>query len=212
MKKRVFVAAALITGLAAQFAARAQEGLLTGEAAEKYTFRSGDTVQYRIAEDPVKARDPLSVSVTSVGEASFPVSRESDIRITLLVRGKTIAEVKEELSRRLLAEYYNKATVDLTLAQKQLTPGKIQFFGEMSATLPLLPDSPPQYLSDAILSMRPSDFADLRRVKVHRIDPVTQASRVITVNVRDILRNGKRDQDLVLQEGDRVEVPTKFFN
>jgi protein involved in polysaccharide export with SLBB domain len=190
----------------------AQERSGTTAATARYTLRTSDRLQFRIAEDPVRGSAPLTVAVNSVGEASFPVSRESDIRITVQVRGKTLEEVKAELRRRLLAEYYNKATVELALAEKILTPGKVQFFGEMSATMPLLPDSPPLYLSDAILQAQPSEYADLRRIKVHRVDPITQESRVIQVNVRDILRNGRRDEDLILQEGDRVEVPTKWLN
>jgi protein involved in polysaccharide export with SLBB domain len=177
-----------------------------------YVFRTGDRVQYRIAEDPVKAPIPITVPVTTVGEASFPVSRDSDLRITLSVRGKTLEEVRQELTRRLLAEYYHKATVELTLAEKVITPGKVQFFGEITGEIPIHPDTPPIMLSDAVLRLRRSDYADLRRVRVHRVNPDTGESREIKVNVKAIIEDGRRSEDIVLQDGDRVEVPTKWIN
>jgi protein involved in polysaccharide export with SLBB domain len=205
------LATVLIGGIAASGAPAPQPPAVR-EASVRYTCRTGDRLQYRVAEDPARGSEPMIVAVNTVGEASFPVSRDSDIRVTLPVRGKTLLEVKAELRRRLLAEYYNKATVELALAEKILTPGKVQFFGEISATLQILPDTPPLYLSDAILQLNPPEFADLRRIKVHRVDPVTQVPRVIQANVRDILRNGRREEDFVLQDGDRVEVPTRWLN
>lgn len=178
----------------------------------KHLLRAGDRIQYRVAEDPVRGPAPLLVAVNSVGEVSFPVSRDSDLRITLLVRGRSVEEVREELTRRLVADYYHRATVELTLGEKIVTPGRVQFFGEMSATLPLTPDTPPLLLSDAILQLGFTADADLRRVKVHRVDPESQQSRTLEINVRSILRDGIRERDLILQDGDRVEVRTKWFN
>ena len=196
----------------AALGAGSAEPVAIPESATKYQLRTGDRVQYRVAEDPVRASAPLVVAVNSVGEASFPVSRDSDIRITLNVRGKSLSEVRGELSERLLADYYHKATVELALAEKLLTPGKIQFFGELKGTIPVLPDSPQLMLSDAILQMGSSDFADLRRIKIHRLDPDTQQTKEIVVDVRSILKDGTREKDVALQDGDRVEVPQKWIN
>ncbi len=208
--KQAMKSAWVLAALLAAVSASGQVGPAE-ESPTQYVLRTNDRLQYRIAEDPVRGSTPMTVTVNSVGEASFPVSRDSDIRLTLNVRGRTMSEVARELQRRLTQDYYHKATVELALAEKVVNPGKVQFFGEVSATIPLLPDSPPLYLSDALLQ-RPSEFANLRRVKVHRVDPVTQESRVIEVNVREILKNGRRDLDIVLQDGDRVEVLQKWFN
>ncbi|HMO64200.1 MAG TPA: hypothetical protein PKE47_03060, partial [Verrucomicrobiota bacterium] len=80
-----------------------------------YVLRSEDRLQFRIAEDPIPDRNPISVVVNSVGEASFPVSRDSDIRLSLRVRGRTLAEVLAELKQVLETEYYHQATITLTL-------------------------------------------------------------------------------------------------
>lgn len=185
---------------------------MVADSSTQYTLRSGDQLQYRIAEDPVRGQHPFTVGVNSVGEVNFPVCRDSDIRITVQVRGKTIPEVKAELTRKLLASYYNKATVELALAEKILNPGKVQFFGEITGTIPIRPDSPVLMLSDAILQLGQNEFADLSRVKVHRMDPVTQTERIIKKDVKGILRGSKRDEDIPLQDGDRVEVPQKWLN
>lgn len=204
---RLLLAAACL----AAGAALAQEAASVGD--PKYLLRTGDRLNYRIAEDPVRAAAPMQVAINSVGEANFAVSRDSDIRITLEVRGKTVAEVRTELTRRLLADYYHKATLEIALAEKVLTPGKVQFFGEMSGEITLLPDTPPLMLSDAVLRVGGSraEFANLRRIKVHRPDSATGQNQVITVDVKSILEDGKRERDILLQDGDRIEVPQKWI-
>ena len=175
-------------------------------------LRKGDVLQYRLEEDPVKSAVPMTVGVNTLGEASFPVTRGADLRVTLMVRDKTLREVKEMLTARLLEAYYRKATVELRLDQKNVVAGRVQFFGEISASIPVLPDSPPIAISDALLQLTPPDSADLRRIKIHRLDPVTQQVRTIEVDARAVIRDGRRDKDVLLQDGDRVEVPQRWIN
>ncbi len=175
-------------------------------------LRTNDRLQFRIAEDPIRGASPMGLSVNSIGEVGFPISRDSDVRITLQVRGRTLAQVREEIVRKLLEDYYHKATVELTLGDKVLTPGKVQFFGEIQTVLPLSLDGPPLKLSDAILQVRAPDFANLKRVKVHRLNAVTGQTTVIEVNVDAIIKDGQRDKDIILEDGDRVEVKQKWFN
>lgn len=210
MRTRAFLPLLTVVCLAAG-AAFAQPAASIGD--PKYLLRTGDRLNYRIAEDPIRASSPMQVAINSVGEANFAVSRGSDIRITVEVRGKTVAEVRDELTRRLLADYYHKATLEIALAEKVLTPGKVQFFGEMTGEITLLPDTPPLMLSDAVLRVGGgrAEFANLRRIKVHRVDPTTGQNQVITVDVKSILEDGKRERDILLQDGDRIEVPQKWI-
>lgn len=179
---------------------------------ENYVLRTEDRLQFRIAEDPIPDRNPISVAVNSVGEASFPVSRDSDIRLNLRVRGKTLAEVRDELKRQLEQNYYHQATITLMLDDKRFTPGKAIFIGEVQGTVPILPDEPPPMLSETVMAMRPSDYADLKRVKLHRMDPQTKATETRVVDVRRIMRENIRDEDVELRDGDRIEVPAKWIN
>ncbi len=180
----------------------------------RYTLRTGDRMQYRIAEDPVKGTMPIGVAVNGVGEASFPVGRDFDLRITFEVRGRTLEQVKEELSKQLLADYYHQATISLTLDDRAIIPGKVQFFGTggVRGEVQILPDAPPPKLSETLLRMNVPEFANLRRVKVRRVNPTTGQERIIEVNVDDIVKGGQRDKEIILQDGDRVEVPEKWIN
>lgn len=179
-----------------------------------YTLRTGDRLQYRLAEDPERGPTPIPVDINNLGEASFPVSRNFDLRITFEVRGKTVEEVREQLRERLLADYYNKATVELTLADKILDAAKVQFFGTgmVRGEIAIPRDGPPLTLSDALLRVNPPEFANLRKVKIHRPDPLTGQVKVIEVDANAVIKNGQRDKDVVLQDGDRIEVPEKWIN
>lgn len=185
---------------------------IAAQNAADYLLRSEDRLQFRIAEDPIPDRNPISVVVNSIGEASFPVSRDSDIRLNLRVRGRTLAEVLAELKRLLESEYYHQATVTLTLDDKKVSPGKVIFMGEVQGVLGILPDEPPKMLAESIMALRPSDYADLRRVKLHRIDAETKATETRIIDVRRIIRDNVRGEDVELKDGDRVEVPAKWIN
>jgi protein involved in polysaccharide export with SLBB domain len=52
-----------------------------------------------------------------------------------------------------------------------------------------------------------TQLADLRRVEVHRRDR-SGTQQIITINLWDLLQKGDLKQDLLLQQGDRVIIPT----
>lgn len=185
-----------------------------GGSRTNYTLRMGDRLQYRLAEDPERGPNPILVEVNSLGEVSFPVSRNFDLRITFEVRGRTVDEARETLREKLLADYYHKATVELTLADKTLQMAKVQFFGTgmVRGEVPIPPDGPPLMLSDALLRLNPPEFANLRKVKIHRPEGDSGRVKVIEVDANAIIKNGQRDKDVVLKDGDRVEVPEKWIN
>ena len=69
----------------------------------------------------------------------------------------------------------------------------------------------PKYLSTVILEMKPSDYADLKRVKLRRSDG-KGLPKTIVVNVEEILSKGLKEKDYILQDGDRVIISPKMFN
>lgn len=209
MKPCLLAVLAILLGAALP---RAAAQSAAAESASEYLLRSEDRLQFRIAEDPIPDRNPISVVVNSIGEASFPVSRDSDIRLNLRVRGRTLAEVRAELKRLLESEYYHQATITLTLDDKKVSPGRVIFMGEVQGVMPILPDEPPKMLAECIMALRPSDFADLRRVKLHRVDAETRATETRIIDVRRIIRDNMRGEDVELKDGDRVEVPAKWIN
>ncbi len=51
------------------------------------------------------------------------------------------------------------------------------------------------------------DGANLRQVEIHRIDE-SSARQVINVDVQQLLQSGDRSRDIVLQQGDKLVIPT----
>lgn len=176
---------------------------------ENYKLNYKDVLRFRIEEDPVKSTEPLEVVVTALGYASFPVCRNSDTVLTLNVRGKTLAQVKAELKEKLDAEYYNDCHIYLQLLTSNLAFGQAYFFGRVRGVVKLTPGEP-KTVTEAIIELGFDDFADLKRVRINRMDPQTQKIKVINVNVKKVL-DGDRTLDQVLQDGDRVEVPEVTF-
>ncbi len=106
------------------------------------------------------------------------------------------------------------AEIELVAARRRaLAPGvtgevagRVQFFGEMSGQIEL-PAGRPTQLAEAILSLgKTSESADLRKVKVQRADGTT-----VVVDVRKVIQENRRDLDLDLRDGDRVEVPKRIL-
>jgi hypothetical protein len=56
-----------------------------------------------------------------------------------------------------------------------------------------------------------TEFARLSKVRVERLDPATGKTKEIFVNI-EAVNKGERDQDLELQDGDRITVSEKWFN
>lgn len=184
--------------------------------ADTREFKPGDTFLYGVKEDPApKGGGGMSkVTVNDAGEAIFPVSFESKLYVKVDVRSMKLGEIREKVKTLLDAEYYNDATVllEFTLANRsRLEDAQIQVYGEMQGVV-YLRENETRRVSDAILSLNRTPYADLRRVRLHRIDPNTGKEEIQTINVDKILKDGDRSSDVVLQDGDRLEVRAKTFN
>ncbi len=168
-----------------------------------------DRLRFSVNEDPVKHNDAIEVLVTDMGEADFPVSRGFDTYVTMKVQGKTLAEVRKELKERLDAEYYQDAHVDVQLLSRNLKLGTVQLFGAIRGLVRLVPNEP-KTLTDAILELGYGDFANLKKVTLTRVNPDTKKTATTVVNVQKILE-GYRHNDVLLEDGDRIEVAEKTF-
>lgn len=224
-----FLPAAAQAPAATTPAAAAGAGATTGPAAgtttnanpagvidpETRELRPGDTFRYRIEEDPGASSDSMRTSVTATGDLHFNVSRRYDTYVTISARGKRVADIRQALKERLEADYYRTATVSLNLDNVERSPaalatatGKVQVFGEIQTVLPL-PEDRDLMISDAILLLPRNDFANLKRVKIHRSNAETKERETIEVDVDRILRRNDRSLDVRLKDGDRLEIPPK---
>ena len=83
--------------------------------------------------------------------------------------------------------------------------GVVRFFGDVNGKIELLAGHP-TWLSEAVLDLHPSQFADLRKVTVQRADGTS-----VVVDVHRVVNDNHREQDLELRDGDRVKVPQRIL-
>jgi protein involved in polysaccharide export with SLBB domain len=172
-----------------------------------YLLRPADKLLFAIAEDPIPGAQPDEVIVNALGHASFRISRASEAAVTLDVRGKTLAQVRDELGQRLRADYYHRASIDLRLKEASPQMGKVLFSGAVRNNVLPLPPGEPKTLFEGILQVGVNEFAHLRRVRLSRLDPQTGREVVQIIDVEAIRKD--RSKDIPLQDGDRVDVPEK---
>jgi len=199
-------AAGLTLGLAQ---APATNAPLTAE-----TFRLGpqDKLSYHVEDDPAKAAEPDVVVVNALGNAAFRVTRGADLSINLNVAGKTLAEVREELKKKLDADYYQDAKVRLDL--KETTPrfSQVLFIGKGTRGNVLqLPANEEKRIFEAVFQVGVNEWANLKKVKLIRVDPVTQKTETKVIDLEEI-KKGNRANNIILQNGDIIDVPERFFN
>lgn len=172
----------------------------------------GDKLLYWIEDDPVKGAEPDTVTVNALGNATFRVTRGSDLSLTLNVAGRTLAETVAEIKRRLDADYYHDARVKLEL--KETTPrfGQVLFIGRGTRgnMLQLLPGEEKR-IFEAVFQVGVNEWANLRKVKLIRVDPATQKTETRTIDLEDI-KKGNRANNIILQPGDIIDVPERTFN
>ncbi len=181
---------------------------------DNYRLSESDKLYYRNDQDPIDAAVDAAhatLVVNARGMLEVPVSRGFDLRLNIKAKGRTVGEVKREIKDKLEAEYYKTASITLYLESLSAKPGLVVFYGEVKGAL-LLPPGQPKYLSEAILEMKPNEYANLKKVKLQREDPVTKVVTPRIINVDAILSKGKKEDDVILQDGDIVNISAKWIN
>ncbi len=195
--------------------------------AENRELKPHDVLGFLIDQDPsvVEALrgggEADTIFVTDAGEAMFRVTRSSPIAVKLSVAGKKLDAVRKELKALLDAEYYQDCSFRLDLQavnrssaiMENAGSGRVVLFGNggLSGTFPVV-EGRKLMLSDVIISAggkSGNEYANLKRVKVRRFDPVSKKETVIEANVANIIEKGDRNADIELKDGDRVEVPAR---
>lgn len=200
-------------------AAKPRESLTTTILdAETREFKPGDSFLYAIKEDPTKGGQAIqTIRVSDAGEAIFPVSYGSKLYVKVDVRSMKLADIRQRVKSLLDEDYYNNATVFLEFTQANRAPTEqeiapqVQIYGEMQGVV-ILKENEIKRVSDAMLSLARSPFADFRRIRLHRVNPETGKEEIKVINVDKVLREGDRTIDEILKDGDRIEVRPKTFN
>jgi len=187
---------------------------------ETRDLRVRDTFRFRIDQDPAGGSEPMRVTITDSGEAHFNVTRSDSTYVTIKAAGKKLAEIRNELKKRMDAEYYLDCSISLDLdgfntgsnvgANELSDVPKVVVFGELSGTFPI-PENKKLMLSEIMLRMPRSDFARMNRVEIQRLGPDGRPMKMPTVDVDKMLKENDRSLDVELKDGDRIRVPRKVL-
>ena len=182
---------------------------------EQRELKPLDVLRYNVLEDPAGRGQFPIITISELGDAQFPVSAGSQEYIPVKAAGRKLAELRKELKQKLDADYYQNATVNLELHQtrdlnnaQKLGPGnnaKVIVFGSMNATIPLRDDQK-LMLSELFAQLsNQSQYAQLKKVELQRIDPATKLSKSSFINVKKLL-DGDLTGDIELKDGDKLKV------
>jgi protein involved in polysaccharide export with SLBB domain len=208
MKIRPFYVAclSLCLGLSAVRAANPTNSPALPEDSDAYKLTRTDKLYFRIDQDPVPSGPGDSfLVVDSRGMLEVPVSRGYDLRLFVPADGRSLGDVKKDIKQKLEAQYYKTATLTLSLESQSVRPGQVMFYGEIKGPLALIPGQP-KYLSDAVVEMKPSEYANLHRVQLIRKTVKTE------YDVDEIMKTGKREKDVILENGDIINIKAKIIS
>ena len=176
-----------------------------------YKLRVGDTVSFQILEDRIwNSQDaPKPLVVTDSGEVDVPYIGR------VMAVGKTSKELADAITTALEKDYYNKATVILSLNLANRVLGQVYVSGQVRSQGALeIQMNENLTAGRAILrSGGFGDFADKTKVKVVRGSGGTgEKPQNFDLDMFKILEQGKTESDIVLQPGDLIFVPTRLVN
>lgn len=187
-------------------------GLLNGYMPDAtYKLRVGDTVSFQILEDRIwnSLDQPKPLVVTDSGELDVPYIGR------VMAVGKTCKQLAEEIKTALEKDYYNKATVILSLNVANRILGRVYIWGQVRNQGALdIQMNENLTAGQAILRAGGfADFANKTKVKVVRAAVDAKGERqTFDLDMQQILEEGKTDKDIVLQPGDLIIVPSRLVN
>lgn len=120
--------------------------------------------------------------------------------------------LSELIKQKLEATFYKQATVIVATASQDGTRGQIQVTGQVNrpGTIPLPTDSILTASGAIVRAGGNTALADLTRVTIIRRDMKNTANDTrISVNVSDVINNGRFDQDVPVKANDIVLVPVQ---
>lgn len=161
-----------------------------------------DYVSFRVVED--RDNDSQHLRVSDNGELEVPYIG------MVPAEGKTCMELANNIKGALEREYYYHATVILALDRvSEKSRGKVYVYGSVRSQGPQeIPADESYTVSKAVIRAGGfGDFANKRKVKVTR-----KNGQDFTVDLKEVIENGKSDLDKVLQPDDQIYVPQRLIN
>jgi protein involved in polysaccharide export with SLBB domain len=186
--------------------------LLNGYMADAtYKLRAGDTVSFQIVEDRIwNSTDvPRPLMVTDSGELDVPYIGR------VMAVDKTCKQLADDIKAALEKDYYNKATVVLSLNVANRLLGRVYIWGQVRNQGALdVQVNENLKAGQAILKAGGfADFANKNKVKVVRAAVDAKGEKqTFDLDMEQILEKGKTEKDIVLQPGDLIIVPSRLVN
>jgi len=187
-------------------------GLLNGYVADTtYKLRAGDTVSFQILEDRIwNALDvPRPLVVTDSGELDVPYIGR------VMAVDKTCQQLADEMRIALEKDYYNKATVVLSLNVANRILGRVYIWGQVHNQGPIEMQMN-ENLTAGQAVLRAGGFADFaNKSKVQVVRGAVGANgeiQTFKLDMQQILEQGKTEKDVLLQPGDLIIVPSRLIN
>jgi len=203
---------AIVAAPPAAVANSGASGLLNGYVPDDtYKLRAGDTVSFQILEDRVwNGLDaPKNLVVADSGELDVPYIGR------VMAVDKTCKQLGGEIKTALEKDYYNTATVVLSLNTANRNLGRVYIWGQVRSQGALdIQVNENLTAGKAILRAGGfADFANKTKVKVVRgsIGPNGE-KQTFDLDMTEILENGKIEKDITLQPNDLIIVPSRLFN
>lgn len=178
-------------------------------AMESHVVQPGDKLGFSVDQDPTSGA-PVQQIVSPFGLLSIPVSRCCESTITVQAGKKTIKQIQDEIKALLEQDYYRVADVKITLVNPIVKLGQVWFRGAVRTSVIALDPGQPMTLWEALTRAGTTEFANLSKVKVERYTEASGKTETIYVNI-DRVNKGNRDEDIILKDGDRVDVKEKWF-
>lgn len=165
-----------------------------------YKITVNDRLVYQVMEEQSPS---VVVSPDSEGKVKFPPLTQG-----VPVVGKTCYELAKELKTLLEVDFFYRATVDIKIAESTFRD-KVTVYGQVKTQGRLmLPKDGFYTISQAISQMGGfSDGADLENIVIQRKDPENpDKDERITVNMSEIVNQGKIENDIRIQSDDVIIV------
>ena len=190
------------------------EGLLNGYVPDDtYKLRVGDTVSFQILEDQIW--DPQNAPKYLVVQDSGEIEALYIGRVMAV--GKTCKQLAAEIKAALEKDYYQQATVVISMNVASPILGRVYVWGQVhnQGGLDIRVN---ENLTAGQAIMRAgglADFANEKKVKVIRSPNGADAGKptqTFVLDMQQILDKGKTEKDIVLQPGDLIIVPSRLIN
>ncbi len=167
---------------------------------DKRPLTAGDVLTYRVVED---RNQGVGLLVKETGEVDLPLIGN------VKAAGRTCRQLAYAIKSILDQEYYYDATVIVSLDSFSNRPRGVVYMRGAIANATPIPIQPNEelMLSKAILRAGGfTTYSNKRKVTVLRRKPGTNESETITVDMKQVLEEGKLDGDIALQPDDIVTV------